>query len=80
MRKALLVPLLADHYARLASRPRTRVHNRLGEAIRLDPSHTPEESAELVRRRVDALRLEVYASLPKPIPAGTRALHEAGVT
>lgn len=70
----------ADHYARLASRPRTRVHIRLGEAIRLDPSHTPEESAELVRRRVDALRLEVLARLPNPTPEASRALSEAGVT
>jgi 1-acyl-sn-glycerol-3-phosphate acyltransferase len=70
----------ADHYARLASRARTRVHIRLGEAIRLDPNHTAEESAELVRRRVDALRLEVVARLPKATPATSRTLHEAGVT
>jgi hypothetical protein len=56
------------------------VHIRLGEAIRLDPNHTAEESAELVRRRVDALRLEVVARLPKATPATSRTLHEAGVT
>jgi hypothetical protein len=69
----------ANHYARLASRARTRVHIRLGEAIRLDPTHTPEESAERLRRMVDALRLEVFASLPKQTTKTSHALHEAGV-